>query len=78
MDYARLSQHGYSQEVRLPKKYRMPGDKVKISKYGQGLLLEPMLEGFESLFQSLSMFSEDFMSEGRKDLPVQERKGLFE
>lgn len=78
MDYARLSQHGYSQEVRLPKKFRMPGDKVKVSRCGKGILLEPIAEGFEDLFASLSMFSDDFMQGGREDLPPQERGELFE
>ncbi|NEO36792.1 MAG: AbrB/MazE/SpoVT family DNA-binding domain-containing protein [Moorea sp. SIOASIH] len=78
MDYAKLSQHGYSQEVRLPKKYRMPGKQVKISRYGRGVLLQPIEEGFEDLFQSLSMFSDDFMKDGRNQQPVQDRGTIFE
>ena len=32
MAYARLSKHGYSQEVRLPKEFRLPGSRVKITR----------------------------------------------
>ena len=78
MDYAKLSQHGYSQEVRLPKKFRMSGKRVKISRYGRGVLLEPIEEGFEDLFQSLSMFSDDFMEDGRNQQQYQDRSAIFE
>ena len=77
MVFARLSKHNYSQEVRLPKGYRMPGEKVKISKYGNGVLLEPIEEGFESLFDSLDQFSEDFMSDGRNQPEMQKRDEIF-
>lgn len=77
MIFARLSKHNYSQEVRLPKQYRMPGEKVKVSKYGNGLLLEPVSEGFESLFNSLDMFSDDFMTSGRHQPSIQSRDDVF-
>lgn len=77
MEFAKLSKHGYSQEVRLPKKYRMSGTKVKISKYGQGVLLEPIPQGFDTLLESLDDFSDDFMKEGRESLPNQEREELL-
>lgn len=77
MTYARLSKHGYSQEVRLPKEFRMPGTRVKITRQGKGLLLEPVEDGFNDLFESLSMFSDDFMKEGRDQLDYENRSELF-
>ena len=79
MPYARLSKHGYSQEVRLPKSFRMSGSKVKISKHGKkGVLLEPVEEGFADLFEALTMFSDDFMQDGRNQPHYDARANLFE
>lgn len=79
MPYARLSKHGYSQEVRLPKDFRMEGTRVKISKHGEsGILLEPVEDGFSDMFEALDMFSSDFMQDGRKQPPHDDRGIIFE
>ncbi len=77
MDYGQIVEHKDSQEVRLPKKFRMKGDKVKISPYGWGVLLEPIESGFTDLIESLSMFSDDFMQDGRNQPLMQEREPLW-
>lgn len=76
MTYARLSKHGYSQEVRLPKEYRMPGNRVKISRHPRGLLLEPVDDGFNDLFEALAMFPDDFMQSGRDQLSHEDRESF--
>lgn len=79
MPYARLSKHGYSQEVRLPKDFRMAGTRVKISKHGEGsILLEPVEDDFSDLLEALDMFSSDFMQDGRGQLPYDNREIIFE
>ncbi|MCB1758101.1 MAG: AbrB/MazE/SpoVT family DNA-binding domain-containing protein, partial [Gammaproteobacteria bacterium] len=38
---AKIFMHGRSQAVRLPKEFRLPGKEVRVSRLGQGVLLEP-------------------------------------
>jgi len=73
MDKAKLFQNGSSQAVRLPREYRMPGSEVKIFKKGRQVILEPIETTWDSLFESLSEFPEDFMAEGRNQPPMEER-----
>ena len=42
MTEAKLFKVGGSQAVRLPKEFRMPGDKVSIRKEGDSLILDPL------------------------------------
>jgi antitoxin VapB len=42
MTEAKLFKVGGSQAVRLPKAFRMPGDRVRIRKSGDNVILEPM------------------------------------
>ncbi len=69
MQTAKLFQNGQSQAVRLPKSCRLPGQEVYVKKVGRAVVLLPMDEGFETLFESLAQFSDDFMSE--REQPVQ-------
>lgn len=39
--YAKLFTNGRSQTVRLPKAFRLPGDKVLIRHVAEGILLQP-------------------------------------
>jgi virulence-associated protein VagC len=39
-----LFMNGRSQSVRLPKEFRMPGERVSVRRVGDGLLLEPVKE----------------------------------
>ncbi len=77
METAKLFRNGRSQAVRLPKKFRFEGDEVNIKRVGNGVLLLPMKDSWDSLFQSLEKFSDDFM-EDRSQPKGQEREGLFD
>jgi antitoxin VapB len=78
METAKLFQNGQSQAVRLPKKYRFPGDKVLIKRIGNAVVLLPYQDAWETLFDSLEQFSDDFMSEDRQQPKSQERESAFE
>jgi antitoxin VapB len=78
METAKLFQNGQSQAVRLPKKYRFPGDKVIIKRVGEALVLLPYQDSWETLFDSLEQFSDDFMEGDRQQLESQERENAFE
>ncbi len=77
MDTAKLFQNGKSQAIRLPKNYRFRGSKVYIKKMGNTVILIPEHDSWQTLLDSLALFSDDFMAE-RIQPPVDTRDSLFE
>ena len=77
METAKLFWNGRSQAVRLPKEYRFDGDCVFIKRAGNSVVLIPYREPWQSLFDSLDQFSDDFM-EDREQPAQQDREYLFE
>ncbi|MFM2313973.1 MAG: hypothetical protein RLZZ04_3249 [Cyanobacteriota bacterium] len=87
METAKLFQNGQSQAIRLPKKYRFLGDKVIIKRVGKAVVLLPYQDSWQTLFDSLEQFSDDFMegdfdreaSQGYRQQPEsQARESAFE
>lgn len=77
MDTAKLFQNGSSQAIRLPKEYRFRGTKVYLKKMGNAVVLIPEQDSWQSLVESLDLFSEDFMAQ--RDQPdTQHREPIFE
>ncbi|WP_374688071.1 antitoxin [Promineifilum sp.] len=76
MDTAKLFTNGRSQAVRLPKEYRFEGTEVFIKKVGNAVMLIPATESWQTLVESLSQFSDDFM-ESREQPETQERESPF-
>ena len=77
MKTAKLFLNGQSQAVRLPKEFRFNSDKVFIKKVGNAVVLIPYQAPWQSLFDSLDKFSDDFM-EKREQPDQQIRESLFE
>ena len=78
MKTAKIFRSGNSQAVRIPKEFQLDGDEVEIQKKGNSLVFEPKKRNHgHHLVESLDKFTEDFMSNGRKQLPIQKRKKLF-
>jgi len=75
MKTAKLFRNGQSQAVRLPKEFRFKDDHVFIKKSGNVVLLIPVKNSWDTLFDSLDKFSDDFMSE-RKDPKAQTRESF--
>ena len=76
---AKLFWNGRSQAVRLPKEFRFEGDRVRVSRMGAGVLLEPLPTGrkksAEQLFALMdSMGADPIFPEGRKQnlTPIRE------
>lgn len=70
---AKIFMHGRSQAVRLPKEFRLPGKEVKVSRVGNGVLLEPVEETFdaEAWLRALRAHAHgEFMPEGREQPPM--------
>lgn len=77
MKRAKLFKNGESQAVRLPKEFRFRGTEVYVKRQGNAVVLVPETDSWETLIESTSRFSEDFMGE-REQPPLQEREGLSE
>jgi antitoxin VapB len=77
MKVAKLFKNGQSQAVRLPKEFRFEGTQVFIKRVGNAVLLLPEQHSWHGLFESLGLFSDDFM-ETRQQPEQQERDELFE
>ena len=65
--------NGQSQAVRIPKEFRMAGKKVYIQKIGNQLIITPAEDLWTLFCEALNGFSDDFMKDGREQLPPQER-----
>ena len=78
MDTARLFRNGRSQAVRLPKEFRFEGDKVYVKRVGNAVVLLPYSGSWESLFESLGKFSDDFMEDREQPARAEKRESVFE
>jgi antitoxin VapB len=71
---AKLFKHGRSQAVRLPKEFRLPGEEVRVRRFGRGVLLEPMemdIKDVQAIFAEIDRLgSDDFLPEGRPGQPA--------
>jgi antitoxin VapB len=61
MDTARLFQSGRSQAVRLPKEFRFAGTEVVVKHFGNGVLLLPVDDPWQTLEAGLAAFESDFV-----------------
>ena len=77
MQTARLFKNGRSQAVRLPTEFRFDGDRVFVKRVGNAVVLVPYQEPWQSLFDSLDRFSDDYMQD-REQPAQQEREHPFE
>jgi len=74
---AKLFRNGRSQAVRLPREFRLQGDRVRVRRMGSGVLLEPILDT-AAWFAELDRFGpEPFMAEGRNQ-PTSPVRDVFE
>ncbi|MDP2753033.1 MAG: type II toxin-antitoxin system VapB family antitoxin [Nitrospirota bacterium] len=75
MKTAKLFKNGQSQAVRLPRDFRFDDDYVFIKKEGKVVMLIPAKGSWQSLFNSLDKFSDDFLAERKQPL-TQKREAL--
>ena len=68
---ARLFRNGRSQAVRLPRAFRFAGDRVRIRRFGRGVLLEPLLVEADDWFREMDRSGADsLLPEGRAQPPA--------
>ncbi|MCM1267747.1 MAG: type II toxin-antitoxin system VapB family antitoxin [Bacteroidales bacterium] len=73
---AKIFENGRSQAVRLPKEYRFSDEEVAVNKIGDVVILMPKENKWSGFLDSLNLFSEDFMKDGRIKSANQEREML--
>ena len=69
----RVFKSGNSQAVRIPKEFQFDVSELEIFKRGEELILRPKKENLAHAFDLITSLSDDFMQDGRDDLPPQER-----
>ena len=75
MNTAKIFKSGNSQAVRLPKDFQLEGNEVYIKRVGKNIILTTKDDPWAGLIDSLSLFSDDFMTE-RQQPPVDQREEL--
>ena len=74
---AKLFRNGRSQAVRLPKEFRFEGDRVRVRRVSEGVLLEPVISDVRQWFAELDRFEGGpFPEKGRRQ-PKPPRRRLF-
>ncbi|MGH3088574.1 MAG: type II toxin-antitoxin system antitoxin VapB [Rubrobacteraceae bacterium] len=76
MDTAKLFMSGRSQAVRLPKEYRFEGDEVFVKRVGRAVVLFPREDSWRALYESVDLFSDDFMEERGQPTSKDARESL--
>ncbi len=76
-DIAKLFQNGRSQAVRLPREFRFEGDRVRIRRVAQGVLLEPLIQDPKEWFRKLDELNSEPFPANRQQ-PVTPKRKIFE
>jgi antitoxin VapB len=76
---AKVFMNGRSQAVRLPLAFRLPGDRVRVRRVKEGILLEPIVTDVDTWFRELDRFKDvPFMERGRDQPPMPGEPEAFE
>jgi antitoxin VapB len=73
---AKIFKSGNSQAVRLPKEFRFDVKEVEIFRRGDEVVLRKRKRNLKRAQAILRALPDDFMADGREDLPPQEREPL--
>ena len=77
MNIAKLSKSDNIQMIIIPQEFQIEGDEVYIKKVGDSLILIPKTKPWQILWDSLKLFSEDFM-DNREQPQQEQREAIFE
>lgn len=76
VEKAKIFTNGGSQAVRLPKDFRFAADEVDANRIGDIVILVPVENRWAGMLQSLDMFTDDFMEDGRGNMEPEKREAL--
>lgn len=74
MVYTKVFKSGNSQAVRIPKKYHLTSDKVKIFKRNNELIIREEPKNLKQAFELMTQMPNDFFAQDRIDDQPQERE----
>ncbi len=77
MKTAKVFKSGNSQAVRIPKEFHLEVEEVEIRRKGESLILRSKRQSWAALIDSLKKFTDDFMEDGRRQPPAQDRGRVF-
>lgn len=72
----RVFKSGNSQAVRLPKEFSVKSKVLEIFRRGDEIVLREPAKGLARAFELLTNLPDDFLAEGRHDIPPQHREEL--
>lgn len=73
MYITKVFKSGNSMAVRLPKEFQIKSGAVEILQRDGEIIIREIPQNLSSAFELLTSLPEDFFSDGREDLPPQER-----
>jgi len=76
MRTTKVFKSGNSQAVRLPKEFQFDAGEVEIFRRGDEVVLRRKPGSLARAYELLTSLPDDFMEEGRQDLPPQSREDL--
>ena len=76
MTTTKVFKSGNSQAVRLPKEYSVKSKVLEIFRREDEIVLREPGKGLARAFELLTKLPDDFLAEGRQDVPPQHREGL--
>ncbi len=74
MRTTKVFKSGNSQAVRLPKEFQFDVEEVEIFRRGDEVVLRKKSGSLARAYQLLASLPDDFMEEGREDIPPQGRE----
>jgi antitoxin VapB len=75
---ARLFQNGRSQAVRLPRDFRFAGDRVRIRRTAEGVLLQPLITDVKEWFAQLDECDRADLTRKGRNQPRTPTRKIFE
>jgi len=75
--FAKLFQNGSSQAVRLPREFRFKGDRVRIRRDGDSVVLEPLIDDAEVWLAELKKIPVDPDFLKKRKQPKTPRRRIF-
>jgi len=75
---ARIFKNGRSQAVRLPWEFRFEGDRVRVRRVPEGVLLQAMITDPKEWFAAMDRIGGDPLFKGGRKQPRAPRRKMFE
>ena len=75
---AKLFRNGRSQAVRLPREFRFEGDRVRVRRVTEGVLLEPMISDVKEWFAAMDRVGGDALLKRGRIQPRAPRRKFFD